>query len=584
MDIFHVFTMLGGLALFLFGMDVMSGALQKQAGGKLQKILGAFTGNPLKGFLLGMAVTAVIQSSGATTVMVVGFVNSGVMTLRQAISVIMGSNVGTTVTAWILSLGAIDSGNIFLKLLKPTSFTPVLALVGIIFYMFCKSDKKKDTGTILLGFATLMFGMDAMSAAVSGLKNVPEFQNLFLLFENPFLGVAAGAVLTAVIQSSSASVGILQALSSTGQVTLGSAIPIIMGQNIGTCVTAMLSSVGTNKNAKRAALVHLFFNIIGTAVWVTVFSLVQSIFDPAILGISANQFNIAVAHSTFNVLCTALLLPQSGLLEKLVNRLVPDAPRPETHSELDERLLATPPVALERCHMLTAEMANAAVSALKDGLSCLTAYSPDKAQAILENEDKTDHYEDILSTYLVKLSAQGISETDSTEAAGLLKLIGDFERIADHGANLLESAQELRDKEMTFSPSAAAELNTLCSAVSEVLDLALAAFLNNDLEAAAAVEPLEEVIDGLRTALRDRHILRLQRGQCTVETGFVWSDLLTCLERTSDHCSNIAACMLDMAHHNMNHHETVRLFRTQDEGFREKHAAFAAKYPLPAEI
>ena len=584
MDIFDVLSLIGGLCLFLFGMNVMGNALERRAGSSLRALLRKLTTNKAAGFLTGLGITAVIQSSSATTVMVVGFVNSGLMTLKQSINVIMGANVGTTVTAWILSLGAIDSGNIFLKLLKPTSFTPVLALVGIIFYMFCKSDKKKDTGTILLGFATLMFGMDAMSAAVSGLKNVPEFQNLFLLFENPFLGVAAGAVLTAVIQSSSASVGILQALSSTGQVTLGSAIPIIMGQNIGTCVTAMLSSVGTNKNAKRAALVHLFFNIIGTAVWVTVFSLVQSIFDPAILGISANQFNIAVAHSTFNVLCTALLLPQSGLLEKLVNRLVPDAPRPETHSELDERLLATPPVALERCHMLTAEMANAAVAALKDGLSCLTAYSPDKAQAILENEDKTDHYEDILSTYLVKLSAQGISETDSTEAAGLLKLIGDFERIADHGANLLESAQELRDKEMTFSPSAAAELSTLCSAVSEVLDLALAAFLNNDLEAAAAVEPLEEVIDGLRAALRDRHILRLQRGQCTVETGFVWSDLLTCLERTSDHCSNIAACLMDMAHHNMNHHETVRLFRTQGEGFREKHAAFAAKYPLPAEM
>ncbi len=584
MDIFDVLSLIGGLCLFLFGMNVMGQSLERRAGSSLRTLLRKLTTNKMAGFLTGLGITAVIQSSSATTVMVVGFVNSGLMTLKQSINVIMGANVGTTVTAWILSLGAIDSGNIFLKLLKPTSFTPVLALVGIIFYMFCKSDKKKDTGTILLGFATLMFGMDAMSDAVSGLKNVPEFQNLFLLFENPFLGVAAGAVLTAVIQSSSASVGILQALSSTGQVTLGAAIPIIMGQNIGTCVTAMISSVGTNKNAKRAALVHLFFNIIGTAVWVTVFSLVQSIFDPAILGISANQFNIAVAHSTFNVLCTALLLPQSGLLEKLVNRLVPDAPKPETHSELDERLLATPPVALERCHMLTADMAHAACAALKDGLSCLTAYSPDKAQAILDNEDKTDHYEDVLSTYLVKLSAQGISETDSTEAAGLLKLIGDFERIADHGANLLESAQELKEKEMSFSPKAASELNILCSAVSEVLDLALSAFLNNDLDAAAAVEPLEEVIDELKEELRSRHIIRLQRGQCTVETGFVWSDLLTCLERTSDHCSNIAACMMDMAHHSMNHHESIRLFRSQGRGFQEKHAAYAAKYALADEF
>ena len=394
MDIFNVLSLIGGLCLFLFGMNVMGQALERRAGGKLRSLLGKMTTNKAAGLVTGLGVTAVIQSSSATTVMVVGFVNSGLMTLKQAINVIMGANIGTTVTAWILSLAGIDSGNVFVSLLKPTSFTPVLALVGIIFYMFSKNAKRKDTGMILLGFATLMFGMDAMSAAVSGLRDVPAFAQLFLLFKNPVLGVLAGAILTAIIQSSSASVGILQALAVTGQVSYGAAIPIIMGQNIGTCITAILSSVGANKNAKRAALVHLSFNLIGTAVWLTVFCLVKAIFDPLLLDAPASLLGIAVAHSAFNVLCTLLMLPLAGMLEKLMCRLVPDAKKPETETELDKRLLATPPIALARCREVTADMAVCAVGALRDALAILSDYTPEAAEKIRAAEEKTDHYED----------------------------------------------------------------------------------------------------------------------------------------------------------------------------------------------
>lgn len=433
MDIFNALTMIGGLCLFLFGMNIMGQALERRAGDKLRLLLGKLTTGKIAGLLTGLGVTSVIQSSSATTVMVVGFVNSGLMTLKQAVNVIMGANIGTTVTAWILSLAGIDSGNIFIKLLKPTSFTPVLALVGIIFYMFCKSSKKKDTGMILLGFATLMFGMETMSEAVSGLGNVPAFQNLFILFRNPVLGVLAGAFLTAVIQSSSASVGILQALAVTGQVSYGAAVPIIMGQNIGTCVTAMISSVGANKNAKRAAMVHLSFNVIGTAVWLTVFCIVKAVFSPVLLNESASLFGIAAAHSAFNILCTALMLPLTDFLEKLVIKLIPDSKRQENKTELDERLLATPSIALERCHEVASDMAKTAVSALSDGLTSLYKYTPELAETIRKKEDMTDRYEDMLGTYLVHLSSKQISGQDSAEAAKLLKIIGDFERIADHG-------------------------------------------------------------------------------------------------------------------------------------------------------
>ncbi len=580
MDIFDLLTLVGGLSLFLFGMNVMGQALERRASGKLRSLLSKLTTNWAAGLLTGMGITAVIQSSSATTVMVVGFVNSGLMTLKQAVNVIMGANIGTTVTAWVLSLAGIDSGNVFVQLLKPSSFTPVLALIGIIFYMFCKSAGKKDTGMILLGFATLMFGMETMSGAVTGLREAPWFQSLFVLFRSPVLGVLAGTLLTAIIQSSSASVGILQALSVTGQVTYGAAIPIIMGQNIGTCVTAIISSVGANKNAKRAAMVHLSFNMIGTAVWLTVFCIVKAAFSPPLLDAPASLFGIAVAHSVFNVLCTILMLPLSGFLEKLVTRLVPDSRQPEAQAELDERLLTTPPIALQRCREVAADMAKIAVASLKESLAAFKEYTPELARSIREKEEKTDRYEDILGTYLVKLSAKRISESDSAEAAKLLKIIGDFERISDHSVNLLGSVEELRDKGLEFTGDAVAELSVISAAVSEVLDLSLDAFLNDDLSSASTVEPLEQVIDYLKEQLRTRHILRLQQGVCTIDAGFIWADLLTNLERTSDHCSNIAGCVLDMAHNNMNLHESLREIRNDSEDFRQKFKMYKSKYIL----
>ena len=583
MSIFDVLTMIGGLCLFLFGMDLMGQALERRAGGRLRTLLDKMTGRVMTGFLTGMAITAVIQSSSATTVMVVGFVNSGLMTLRQAINVIMGANVGTTVTAWLLSLAGISSGNVWIDLLKPTSFTPVLALVGIILYMSCKSGKRKDTGVILLGFATLMFGMDTMSGAVAGLKDVPAFAQLFVAFKNPVLGVLAGAVLTGIIQSSSASVGILQALAVTGQVSYAAAIPIIMGQNIGTCVTALLSSVGTNKNAKRAAVVHLMFNVIGVVVLLTAFCIVKAVFAPAILQASATMYGIAVAHSCFNVICTAILLPCGGLLEKLAVRLVPDGPREmaEQPVELDERLLATPPLALQQCRAVAEEMAACAAEALNRGLDAFSAYTPELAEGIRRDEKRCDRYEDALGTYLVRLSTQQMGAAESEEATELLKTIGDFERISDHAVNVLESAEELRTKGLTFSKTAQRELDVLSKAVRDILALALRAFREKDMDAAGQVEPLEQVIDDLKEQMRTRHILRLQQGQCSIETGFVWCDLLTDLERTSDHCSNIAGCVIDAAQHDLNLHETLRSVRHSDGTYRQRLDACAEVYRLP---
>lgn len=578
MDIFDLLSLIGGLCLFLFGMNVMGQALERRAGGTLRTLLGKLTTSKMKGFLTGLVVTGIIQSSSATTVMVVGFVNSGLMNLKQAINVIMGANVGTTVTAWLLSLSGIESGNIFVQLLKPTSFTPVLALIGIIFYMFLNDSKKKDTGMILLGFATLMFGMDTMSAAVSGLSEVEAFKNMFIMFKNPILGVVVGTVLTAIIQSSSASVGILQALAVTGQVSYGAAIPIIMGQNIGTCVTAMLSCVGANKNAKRAAIVHLAFNVIGTAVGLIIFCVIKAVFSPVFLDAPASLVGIAVAHSAFNVLCTAVLLPMSGILEKVADRVVPDDKKKDEEVELDERLLATPPLALESCHIVASEMAEISVSAIKDSMKGLVEYSHDLNEQVKEKEDKSDHYEDILGTYLVKLSSSQVSEADSAEAAKLLKMIGDFERISDHAVNVMESAEELHSKELEFTESAMKELSVLTGAVSEILDLALKAFLDNDIKAAETVEPLEEVIDGLKEQMRTRHILRLQQQECSIDAGFVWSDLLTNLERCADHCSNIAGCILEAA--DMNIHESMRETKRYSQNFKEEFERYAVKYAL----
>ena len=581
MTIFNALTLVGGLCLFLFGMNLMGQALERRAGGRLRTLLDKMTSRVMLGFLTGLGVTAIIQSSSATTVMVVGFVNSGLMTLRQAINVIMGANVGTTVTAWFLSLAGIDSGSLWVQLLKPASFTPVLALIGIIFYMFCKDTRKKDTGLILLGFTTLMFGMETMSGAVAGLRDVPAFTNLFLAFTNPLLGVLVGALVTAVIQSSSASVGILQALSVTGGVSYAAAIPIIMGQNIGTCVTALLSSVGTNKNARRAAIVHLLFNVIGVTVLLTAFCIVKAALSPARLDEPATMYGIAIVHSVFNILCTAMLLPAGGLLERLAMRLVPDGKSADETAELDKRLLATPSLALQQARTLAGGMASCAARALENALAAFDAYTPELAQSIREDEERCDHYEDIIGTYLVQLSSRTMSQCESEEATELLKTIGDFERISDHAVNVLESAEELREKGLAFSGMAQEEYGVLAGAVREILHLAINAFAAGDSAAAAQVEPLEEVIDRLKEQMRTRHILRMQRGACSIEAGFVWSDLLTDLERISDHCSNIAGCVLDAAQHNLNLHETLRTVRREDADFRTRFAADAEKYRLP---
>ena len=583
MTIFNALNLIGGLCLFLFGMNLMGQALERRAGSGLRSLLEKMTQNRLMGLLAGLGVTAVIQSSSATTVMVVGFVNSGLMTLRQSIGVIMGANIGTTVTAWILSLSGIEGSSLLVQMFKPSTFTPILALVGIILYMFCKADKKKDTGMILLGFATLMFGMEAMSSAVSSLRNVPQFREIFLMFSNPILGVLVGAVLTGIIQSSSASVGILQALASTGQVTYGAAIPIIMGQNIGTCVTALLSSIGTNKNARRAALVHLNFNVIGATVGIVLFYVVRAVAAPVLLGQTASEWGIAVAHSIFNILCTAVLLPMGGLLEKLVLRLVPEGKQPQREAELDERLLATPALALERCRTLIADMASYSMESLRESLNAITAYNQKSAEHIREDEAKTDHYEDIIGSYLVKLSARKIGESDSALAAEYLRIIGDFERIADHSVNILESAEEMQQKGIAFSAAALQEYATMAGAVREVIALAYDSFVSGDVQAARQVEPLEQVIDDLKEEMRTRHIRRMQQGSCGIEAGFIWSDLLTNLERVSDHCSNIACCMIEGADHNLHRHEVLQSIRGSGEIFDREYSSYRQKYALTAE-
>lgn len=578
MSFFDVLNLIGGLSLFLFGMTVMGQALERRAGNSLKSLLSKLTTNKLAGLFTGLGVTAVIQSSSATTVMVVGFVNSGLMTLRQAINVIMGANIGTTVTAWILSLTGINSDNFIISLFKPTSFTPVLALAGLILYMAGKSDKKKDTGMILLGFAVLMFGMDTMSSSVSGLADVPEFKQMFTAFSNPILGLIAGAVLTGIIQSSSASVGILQALSTTGAVTNGAAIPIIMGQNIGTCVTALISSVGTNKNARRAALVHLSFNVIGATIWLTVFSVIKAVFAPALFNESASLVSIAMFHSIFNVLCTMLLLPLSGLFEKLAYLMIPETKQADFTSELDERLLASPALALQRCRVTLDKMAVISVNAIKDALQQIEQYDEEKASEIRDAEEESDHLEDILGSYLVKLTSKKLSADESIQATAFMKLIGDYERISDHAVNLLESAEEMQAKGTAFSEFAVKEFENISAALKEILDLSYQAFSGNDLIAARRTEPLEQVIDNLKDTYRTRHILRLQKDDCSVNAGFIWSDLLSYIERVSDHCSNISGCVIDAAEQNMNTHQNLRIFRNSDEDFKRDFNAFSARY------
>lgn len=583
MDLFDVLALIGGLCLFLFGMNVMGDSLEKSAGGGLNKLLSKLTTGKLAGFLTGLGVTAVIQSSSATTVMVVGFVNSGIMTLRQAINVIMGANVGTTVTSWILSLTGIESSNIIVKMFKPTSFTPILALIGIILYMMSKKSKYKDIGMILLGFATLMFGMDAMSGAVEGLKDVPEFQSILIMFQNPILGVLAGAVLTGIIQSSSASVGILQALSSTGAVTIGASIPIIMGQNIGTCVTALISSVGTNRNARRASLVHLLFNLIGTTVLLTLYCIFNAIFAFEIINNPANELSIAICHTLFNVLCTAIMLPLSGLLEKLSYKLIKEPSGEkgiEKKVELDERLMTTPAVAIERCRVVSNQMAAVSMNSLRSSLKLLSTYDSEAAEQITIDENAVDHFEDILGSYLVKLSTYPMSDEDSNEANKLLFVIGDLERISDHAINILRSAKEIKDKSLEFTPSAQTELKTIISAVDEIITLTLDAFTKNDAQAATLIEPLEQVVDTLKKQLRANHIVRLQKAECSIECGFVWADILTNLERVSDHCSNIGVCIIEMAHHTMDTHEYMSKIKAGNPDFERLFAQYKEKYAI----
>ncbi len=580
MDIFDVLTMIGGICLFLFGMNLMGDGLERAAGSGLRTLLSKLTSNRFLGFLTGMVVTAVIQASAATTVMVVGFVNSGLMNLGQAVGVIMGANIGTTITAWIFSLSGIEGDNIFAQLLKPTSFTPVLALIGLLLQMFAKSGRKKDIGSVLLGFAVLMFGMDTMTGAVKGLKDEAWFTNLFLTFENPILGVLAGAVLTGLIQSSSASVGILQALSATGAVSIAATIPIIMGQNIGTTVTSLISSVGTNKNARRAAVLHAMFNVVGTMLLLPVFWLVKEFVEPAFLNVAANHFSISVCHTAFNVICTIILFPCANLLVKLVCKLVPDSKEAEKIVELDERLLVTPPVALQQCRKVTLEMADCAKASLQSALAAMSGYTKELASQVKEAEALTDHYEDILSSYMVKLSSQGISEADNNESAVLLKVIGDFERISDHSVNLIESAEELHARGDVLSPAAQQELEVMVAAVQEITAMSFTSFAANDLQMALQVESLEQVIDDLKDQMRTSHILRLQQGSCKIETGFVWSDLLTNLERIGDHCSNIAGCVVDMNHHDMNIHENLRSARSNSTQFEEQYRQYSLKYQL----
>ena len=585
MTIFNVFSLLGGLALFLFGMDIMGKALEKQAGGQLQKILSKLTDNPLKGFFLGLCVTAVIQSSSATTVMVVGFVNSGIMELHQAIGVIMGSNVGTTVTSWILSLSGLQGDSVLIKMLKPTSFSPLLAFIGILLYM-CKSEKKKGVGTILIGFAVLMTGMTTMSNAVLPLQNEAWFTSLFTRFSNPLLGVLVGALVTGIIQSSSASVGILQALSATGVITYGSAIPIIMGQNIGTCVTALLSSVGANKNARRAAMVHLYFNIIGVTLFLAIFYGANLLLNFAFVNETVTAWGIAVVHSIFNLTATAVLLPFANGLEKLAILTIPDDAEKESFALLDERLLNTPAVAVERARAATADMAELARVGVVQAMSLTHKWDDSLAQKVREEEEKVDKYEDALGTYLVKLSSREMSHADSQSVNTLLHTISDFERISDHSVNVLSSAEEIHAKSIEFSKDAQEELQVLEGAVQDVLSRTTDAFRKGDLHMAGKVEPLETVVDELVRAIKARHVARLQTGSCSIEYGFVLEDLLTNYERVCDHCSNVAVAQIEVAQDSFDTHAYLNDLRygnetKESEQFQRRLDRYRERYLFP---
>ncbi len=586
MSIFDVLTLLCGLALFLYGMDVMAKALKKSAGKKLKIILNSLTSNPFKGFLLGLGVTAVIQSSSAMTVMVVGFVNSGTMLLRQATSVIMGANVGTAVTAWLTGLSGIGGAETvsgLLEWLKPSAWMPILALIGICLTMFAKKDKNKNIGTILMGFAILMVGMETMSGAVSGLKESESFQSILIMFNNPILGVLAGTVLTAIVQSSSASVGILQSLTTTGAITYGAAIPIIMGQNIGTCITALISSLNAGKNGKRAALIHLYFNIIGVVVLLGAFSLVDLFLNFAFVDTAIDMWGVALVHTVFKLLSVLIMAPFTKQLEKLAVISVRGSAKEtdEYANLLDDRFLDTPEVALERSHQIARQMAKISVSSLQNAIGMLDSYDEKTASEIREIEEKVDSYEDMLGSYLVKLSARSLTTSESHEVTKLLHLIGDFERISDHALNLVESAEEIKAKNITFSDEAKNELASLKSAVLDILSMTENAYIENDIALAMKVEPLEQVVDYLKDHIRLQHILRLQNSKCTIEHGFVLSDILTNLERVSDHCSNIAGCLVEMSAKNaLDLHGYLRSIKKSGEDFEQLYKEYMQKYAI----
>ena len=587
MDIFGVLNMVCGLALFLYGMHIMGEGLTRMSGGKLESILEKLTNNKMKAVLLGALVTAVIQSSSATTVMVVGFVNSGIMKLSQAAGVIMGANIGTTITSWILSLTGIEGSNLFVQLLKPSSFTPIMALVGVAFIMFAKSEKKHHAGQILVGFTVLMNGMDMMSAAVKPLANVPEFTNILLMFTNPILGMIAGLVLTAIIQSSSASVGILQALCVTGAVKYSAALPIIMGQNIGTCVTALLSAIGASKNARRASLIHLYFNLIGTILFMVVFYAVNAVFPFAFLDTSANAAGIAVIHTTFNVVATMALLPFSHVLEKLATLTVRDDEAEEKMDDfllLDERFLAQPAFAVEQCRVVAGRMAQLTLEAIFSAVDLIDGgeYTQEKADRICALETKIDHYEDNLGTYMVKLSHAPLDKDDNHTLNMLLHAMSDFERISDHAVSLQRSAKEMHEKKLGFSEMAGRELHVFADSVRDIVSRAAAAFETGDVKMALSVEPLESCIDGIHAKIKSRHISRLQDGKCTVELGVLLQDITNDFERVSDHCSNIAVCQIQVPQDEMDAHEFLANMRKVDhEDFDRMKAEYKAKYQLP---
>ncbi len=582
MDIFSIFTLCGGLAFFLYGMNVMSSSLEKIAGGRLERTLKKMTSNPFKSLLLGAGITIAIQSSSAMTVMLVGLVNSGVMELGQTIGVIMGSNIGTTLTAWILALTGIESESVWMNLLKPENFSPMLALIGIILIMGSKKQRRRDIGRIMVGFAVLMYGMELMKDAVSPLADSPQFSSILTAFNNPLLGVLVGAVFTGIIQSSAASVGILQALALTGSITYGMAIPIIMGQNIGTCVTALLSSIGVNRNAKRVAVVHISFNIIGTVVCLILFYGGGTIFHFAIMDQAINAVNIALCHSIFNIFTTALLLPFSKQLERIAVLLVRDDTKNDSVAFLDSRLLRTPGVAISECASLAGQMADLAQENVKLAIAQLTSFQPARESEIEANEEKLDIYEDHLGHYLVEASRKGLSTENSRTTSKLLHSIGDFERIGDHAKNILDSARELHEKDLTFSPEAQQELDVLTRAVTDILSTATEAYKANDAALAVTVEPLEETIDQLSEEIRLRHIHRLQQGVCTIQMGFILSDLLTNYERIGDHCSNLAICVIETQDKDLNPHEYLHdLKRGGNSDFSVSFQSALSRYALP---